>query len=211
MATIKEGPIYLSADDRVRAAATIRASHYLGTIPSGKSHYYRFGSCLIIYSIPPNYNIARFLLGPTANNGDVWELSRLWAPDGHDSNLLTMALSKTVGLFRQAERDVKAIVAYADPNANHHGGVYRAASWAYCGQCEESRLYRAPNGRLVARRAFHSGQKHLKKAEILAMGYTQEKAPGKLRYAKGLTKTARRALILKFASHRLKGGLTRDD
>lgn len=188
----------LLGDSRKAAIQTIKKYHYLHSVPSGKSHYFLIGSTIVVYNIPANYNVAKFLLGPDAENGSVWELGRLWAPDGHPPNSLTTAISKSLGIFRPLERHVHAIVAYADPNAGHHGGIYHAASWRYCGQCEESRLYRTPDGILVSRRAFHSGNKHLNKADILKLGYTQETAPGKIRWVKGLTKTARRYLREKF-------------
>ena len=79
---------------------------------------------------PANKNIANFLLGWP---GNVWELARLWAPDGHAKNLLTQAISAAVALICKLESP-DALVSYADPNAGHKGGVYRAASWLYSGR-----------------------------------------------------------------------------
>lgn len=194
--------ILLFGKDRGQAIEAVKRHHYLHSVPSGKSRFFRVGPCIIVYSIPANPYIAQFLLGPTGQNGDVWELSRLWAPDNHKRNLLTRSLSRSLGALRQIEPNVKAIVAYADPNAGHHGGVYKAASWTFCGACEETRLYRSPDGTLVSRRAFHSGDKHLNKAEILALGYSEANAPGKIRWAKGLTKTARRYISEEFSQSR---------
>ena len=87
-----------------------------------------------------------------------------------------------------------ALVSYADPNAGHKGGVYRAASWLYHGKSEEVRTYRAPDGTTVARRAFHSGRNGLRKAEIEALGYKEEKLPGKERFVRPLSKRAARTL-----------------
>lgn len=167
-------------------------NHYTHSVPSGKSHYFPFEDAVVVYSIPANKNIAKFLLGYP---GKVWELSRLWAPDGHRENLLTEAISVTVAAFRKAESGVDALVSYADPNVGHKGGVYRAASWSFLGQCEESRNYRDAQGRMFARRKFHAGRKNMTKKEIEATGYTEVKLPGKYRFAKGLTKKARKALM----------------
>jgi hypothetical protein len=84
-----------------------------------------------------------------------------------------------------------ALISYADPNVGHKGGVYRAASWVYLGQSEESRAYRGPDGQILSRRKFHSGSKSMTKAEILSKGFTQLKLPGKERFAKPLTKTGK--------------------
>ena len=167
----------------------IKENHYTRNVPSGKSHYIGFESALVVWSIPANKNIARFLLG---SPGNVWELSRLWAPDDHAPNLLTRAISAAVRVIVRLEKP-DALVSYADPNAGHKGGVYRAASWIYHGQSEESRVYEK-DGQRVARRAFHSGKRSMRKAEIEALGYTQLKLPGKFRFVKPISKMAKRVL-----------------
>lgn len=134
--------------------------------------------------VPANKNIAKFVLGVP---GSVWELSRLWAPDQHAPNLLTQAISAAVKEIIRLERP-HALVSYADPNVGHRGGVYRAASWEYHGQSEEGRYYKHPDGRIASRRAFHSGSRHMVKAEILAQGWEEHKLPGKLRFVRRLRK-----------------------
>jgi hypothetical protein len=176
----------------------ICSRHYLRSVPSGKSHYVRFEDAVIVWSIPANMNIGRFLLGQQAV---VWELSRMWAPDGHRPNLLTQAISYSLAILKREQPECAAVVSYADPNSGHTGGVYKAASWHECGQCEESRYYVSPSGLAVARRAFHSGRKLFKKAEIEAMGYQQQNKPGKLRFAHGLKKWARREIAARFPNH----------
>jgi len=180
----------LIGDDRAIAADTIRRNHYTRSVPSGKSHDVQFGDAIVVWSIPANKNIARFVLGW---DGNVWELSRLWAPDGHERNLLTQAISAAVKVIVRLEKP-DALVSYADPNAGHKGGVYRAASWVYHGKSEEVRTYRAPDGTTVARRAFHSGRKGLRKAEIEALGYREEKLPGKERFVRPMSKRAARVI-----------------
>jgi len=180
----------LLGDERTQAQETIKRNHYTRSVPSGKSHYVQFGDAIVVWSIPANKNIARFVLGWA---GNVWELSRLWAPDGHEKNLLTQAISAAVKVIVRLERP-DALVSYADPNAGHKGGVYRAASWLYHGKSEEVRTYRAPDGTTVARRAFHSGRKGLRKAEIEALGYKEEKLPGKERFVRPISKRAARTL-----------------
>ena len=175
--------------DRAAAIETIKANHYTHSVPSGKSYYIEFGPAIVVWSIPANKNLARFIL---KRPGNVWELSRLWAPDGHDKNLLTKAIAAAVKEIVKAERP-EALVSYADPNAGHSGGVYRAASWLHHGTSEEVRTY-IKDGQRVARRAFHSGRKCLRKAEIEALGYAEEKLPGKERFVRPITKRARRLL-----------------
>ena len=83
----------LLGEDRARAISVLRQNHYTKSVPAGKSYYISFGDALVVWSIPANRNIGKFVLG---FDGNTWELSRLWAPDGHDRNLLTMAISAAV-------------------------------------------------------------------------------------------------------------------
>lgn len=173
-----------------RAKATMLTNHYTHLLPNGKSHWLAYGPAIVVWSIPANYTIGAYLLGEPCN---VWELSRLWAPDGHEKNLLTQAVSAAVKWIAKAEKP-DVLVSYADPNAGHRGGIYRAASWTYQGQSEESRNYEAPNGQRVARRAFHSGGNSMTKAQIEAGGFREVRLPGKHRYVKPLTRKARKML-----------------
>jgi hypothetical protein len=181
----------LTGAGRGEAVETIKAGHYSHSVPSGKSYYFRFEVAIVVWSIPANKNLAKFILNCDAPN--VWELSRLWAPDGHRENLLTQAISQAVRGIQRLEMP-DALVSYADPNVGHIGGVYRAASWLYHGQSEESRYYRDTQGNTVSRRAFHSGKRCLRKAEILALGYEELKLPGKLRFVRPLSRRARKLI-----------------
>lgn len=173
---------------------TIVDNHYTHSVPSGKSWYFHFDGAIIVFSIPANKNISNWLLG---ESNAVIELSRLWAPDGHRSSLLTEVISRSISAMRPAwGRGVKALISYADPNVGHEGFVYKAASWTCLGVSEESRYYRQGE-QVVSRRKFHSGSNGKTKSEISELGYTQIKLPGKIRYAKGLTKSSRRKIISK--------------
>jgi len=175
------------------ARATICARHYTRSWPSGKSLVYTYEDAIVVMSIPANYNTARWL-GCEANR--VWELTRLWAPDGHRKNLLTEAIAYACAEFHREDL-ADALVSYADPNAGHGGGVYKAASWTFLGQSEEARAYRTADGQIISRRKFHSGSKSMKKAEILALGYNELRLPGKLRFARGLNRRGKKAVRLK--------------
>ncbi len=167
--------------DRAKAKTAIAENHYTRSIPSGKSVYFDYRGAVIVFSIPANQFIAKYL-----GFSEVWELSRLWASDGHPPNLLTEAISASVASFRRMFPKVEALVSYADPNAGHHGGVYRAASWIADGQSEEGRAYKAADGKIMARRAFHSGSSGMTKAEIEKAGFTETKTAGKIRFVKPL-------------------------
>ena len=169
---------------RKEAIEAIKHNHYTHSVPSGKSYYLKVYDALVVWSIPANKNIAKFVLG---REGSVWELSRLWAPDNHGKNLLTLAIGQAVRFIKRTENP-DALVSYADPSQGHHGGVYRAASWQHHGTSEEVRAYRTVEGQVVSRRAFHSGNRSLKKAEIEALGYVELRLPGKERFVKKLNR-----------------------
>lgn len=177
------------------AEEMVTKNHYAHSVPSGKSHYFLVGDAIYVFSIPANQHIGFFLLG---NDRPVWELSRMWAPDGH-TTILTAGLAEAISGFRRCEPTVVALVSYADPNQGHEGGIYRAASWVYTGQSDEGRAYLSEEGQTVPRRKFHSGDKAMVKAEIEAQGYTQVAAPGKHRFAKGLTAASRKVIARRFA------------
>jgi hypothetical protein len=177
---------------RRAAIDIIKALHYTRSVPSGKSHYIEYGPAYVVWSIPANNNVAKSVLGW---DGTVWELTRLWAPDGHAPNLLTQAISAATDVIRALENP-DALVSYADPNAGHQGGVYRAASWIHHGSSTENRAWRGPDGEVVPRRRFHSGGSFLRKPEIEALGYVQIKVQGKERFVKPLTRKARKVLSM---------------
>ena len=181
----------LEGKERQRAIEMITQNHYAHSVSSAKSYYFEFEGAYVVFSIPANKNIAKYLLGFA---GNVWELSRMWAPNGHRSNLLTQAISLSVKELLKLETSIDALVSYADPNVGHEGFVYRAASWIYTGQTDDGRYYTDASGQVVARRKFHSGSKILTKSEILALGYSELKRPGKHRYVRPISKRAKRHL-----------------
>jgi len=179
--------VQLTGIEREHAQTTIVRHHYMHSVPSGKSVYVAYEAALVVWSIPANCNIGKFLLWEGAK---VWELSRLWAPDGHHPALLTMAISAAIGIINALERPA-LLVSYADPNAGHRGGVYRAASWVFDGQTESTRMY-LRDGSEVPRRAFHSGSRGMTKAQIEAQGFVEVYRPGKFRFVKPLSHRAKR-------------------
>lgn len=183
------GEEYLSGS-RIRwARGVLTANHYLHSVPSGKSHYLRFRDALVVWSIPANNNLSGFLLG--ADGGNIWELSRLWAPDGHARNLLTQAIAYAVRSIKELERP-DLLVSYADPNAGHLGWVYRAASWVYTGRSEEGRGYLMADGRWATRRSFHSGAVSMTRQQITDAGAVELRVKGKHRYVFPISRAAKR-------------------
>src|SRR6478735_2176725 len=98
-------------DDRdivERLKKQVLANHYTHSVPSGKSWYFSHGDAIVVYAIPPNKNISRWLVG---EDNAVIELARLWAPDGHEPNLLTQAIAATAQQLRR-QVWVEALISY---------------------------------------------------------------------------------------------------
>jgi hypothetical protein len=185
-------PALLVGEARREAEEKIRNWHYARSIPSGKSHYVGFGTAIVVWSVPANHMGPRHFM-PGVDDPHVFELTRLWVPDGHDRNLLTRAISAAVGVLKSVEPEIDLVMSYADPSAGHNGHVYRAASWVEVGRSEEVRAWRhRDGGPILPRRAFHSGSTHINKPEIEALGYVQLKLPGKHRFVRPLSRRARR-------------------
>lgn len=134
----------LAASQPASPKEIICANHYTRSWPSGKTFVFTYEDAIVTFSIPANYMVSRWL---GCDSGRVWELTRLWAPDGHRKNLLTEAISGSIKDFKRLNV-ADAVISYADPNAGHSGGVYRAASWVYLGQSEECRAYRDLDGNM---------------------------------------------------------------
>jgi hypothetical protein len=75
---------------------------------------------------------------------------------------------------------VKLIVSFADPSANHHGGIYQAGNWIYTGRCASTFEYRL-NGKRLNKRAYTGHNFGNAKLEI-PKGAQRCSVPGKHRY-----------------------------
>jgi hypothetical protein len=174
-------------------ADQLRRGHYLQSVPTRPVMYFEHDGAVVCFAVPANRNISTWLLGKP---NSVLELSRLWAHDGHAPNLLTKALGAAISELRRKHPQCEALISYADPNVGHNGNVYRAASWVDLGPVKESRYYRDANGKPVSRRAFN-GRIPCRKSAIEAAGYSEEQARPKRRFARGLTRSARKLIDIK--------------
>ena len=109
---------------------------------------------------------------------------------------VTQILAHSIRLLRTSNPGLRALVSYADPAHNHHGGIYQAGNWLYLG-------LGTSNKELV----IHGKQMHLR--SVHAAGWKQSlqwirhhidpKAyevtpPRKHRYVYPLNKQARRQI-----------------
>lgn len=121
----------------------------------------------------------------------VWELSRMVRDE--TNILLTRLISFSMKAAKR--RDADLLISYADPTQNHHGGIYRAASWNYHG-----RRSRTIDGCLIGGKFFHGqactrkwGTRSPKKlSSLLGVPVLPHYDEGKMLYWKALGPQGRR-------------------
>lgn len=95
--------------------------------------------------------------------------------------------------------NLRLIVSFADPSAGHHGGVYQAGNWVYCGQSAKKFDYIGPDGKTyLSRQVSESGvvrqfgkvTKVYKRSECRAVP-----VPGKHRYLMPLDAEMRERIL----------------
>lgn len=194
----------LTGAAREEALETVVREHYLHRRPAGRVHVFGLGGAIVVMANSANTHATRFLLGdkfvPHRRKhrlACVWDLARLWAPRNHHPNLLTQAISAAVREFKTLEPHVSALLSYADLNAGHHGGVYRAASWTFIGKTEGVRVYADRQGNIIKERPRLQAYR-LTRRQLAARGWRTIWLQKRLRFAFGLTKAAKAAIAERF-------------
>ena len=77
-------------------------------------------------------------------------------------------LSIAFKFLKKNSPDLKLIVSFADPNENHHGGIYQATNWIYSGKSAKSLKYidkqgREWHSRQVSEKGFNIQQGNIRK------------------------------------------------
>jgi len=80
------------------------------------------------YGMPASPNLCKSVCGEDYCHY-VLELNRLIVRDGHEPNLTSHFVSKTLKLIETP----KILISYADSFHNHYGKIYQALSWYYTG------------------------------------------------------------------------------
>ena len=121
---------------RARLAPMI-AAHYLGKWPAVVPCKLAMvidghDRGMVVWAYPPRETMKRY-------GGMTWELARLWIDDGVPKNAETWLIGQAVRHIRKEHPQVKVLVSYADPSANHSGVIYRAANWTEDGMTDQER------------------------------------------------------------------------
>lgn len=146
--------VFFDRTRKTEVASLLSRFHYIGKQCADPTNVFcwrraggLFGShgepCAAALFAPP----ASFAWGPNAI-----ELIRL-VRDEDGTPPLTGLLSQCL---KQLRRDGwTLVIAYADPDAGHHGGIYQAASWIYIGRSSHKVVYiHKESGKRSSQRSF---------------------------------------------------------
>lgn len=92
---------------------------------------------------------------PEGGRPDKWELRRLWLDDRCQKNSESRVVGIALRTIQKLCPHVKQIIAYADPEAGHKGGIYKAIGFRYEGMTEVSEGNSYGNTKEVSRSSKH--------------------------------------------------------
>ena len=122
-------------------------------------------------------------LGGNANDTPLFdgysinELNRLCVNDGLDKNVLSYFVSNGLNLLPKP----MAIISYADAGMGHHGYIYQATNWVYCGMTKGDILLTNGN-ETIHRKSFYDKYGSGSQEMIKSKGYDIIKDHPKHRY-----------------------------
>jgi hypothetical protein len=157
--------------------------HYSGTLPVGKM--VKIGA----WENGKFIGVAIFAWGMNRNLGSPYglgiteccELVRV-ALTKHACHV-TRIVALAIRFLKKANEGLRLIVSFADPAANHHGGIYQGGNWAYLGTSSSGFEWRL-NGKRLNKRAYTGQQFGGGSQSIAAIPKNAVKVsiPGKHRY-----------------------------
>ncbi len=180
-------------------------NHYLGGCGSSWSNYAKIQNGEIVacvsFGVPASPNLqAAWFEKPLSSH--VYELTRLAIKS---PIMASSFVSQSIRLWLQYRRKYKqksvyALVSYADTSAGHHGGVYQAMSWIYCGLTRGSIGYLDEEGRIIHRRS--NGQ-NINQREANVLKLRRIKTGDKHRYVKLLGSKSMKKTMLKSLKYKM--------
>lgn len=132
--------------------------HYAGTLPLGRNIKYgawwdgQFRGAVVYARGNATHLGARFGLG--ADQRLVAELCRV-AFREHPEFTISTVVAQTLRHLHRTNPGLRMVVSFADPEHDHHGGIYQAGNWIYTGRTGQQKqfFYR---GRWVHDRDFNA-------------------------------------------------------
>jgi len=87
---------------------------------------------VITYGTPVGRRVIKSI-DETLENGEVWELTRLFAYDWLVKNTESRMISLSIKYIKVMHQEIKCLISYADPTQGHLGTIYQASNWLYQG------------------------------------------------------------------------------
>lgn len=172
--------------------------HYSKAMPSGK---------LVKYGVWENDEFVGSVIygrGATPRLGtsygldqtEVCELVRVALKNGHKAPT-SQIVAQTIKMIKSENPGLQLIVSFADSAQNHHGGIYQAMNWIYCGESLAHRF--KINGELMHPRSVgakygYGGQSIPWLKKNVDANAEKVMVPGKHRYLYPLNKQMRRKI-----------------
>jgi hypothetical protein len=188
----------------------IESGHYLGRTAQGKfAMGLMDGPSMVgaaLFGQPAREGVATALWRDCSAEfvqASTIELTRFYTLDDLHPNAGTWFLARAVRLLPE---QVQMIVAFSDPSAGHHGGLYRAAGWLYLGtsaatpyeytDADGNRIAKQTPWRQAQRDGLRPGETPAEGERRYAAehGWTRVRKLAKHRYVHPRTRYARRRL-----------------
>ena len=166
------------------ANSFVKRWHYTGCMPHGLNVCYGLfldGAlyAVIVYGNGGNPYLAKFI-----GKNSVMELTRMCRVEPAQKYYLSRFIRQTMKMLSQ-ELDFEAIVAYADPDQGHSGGVYKATGFVMHGKTQPEYHVIDASGKKRHRKFIHNAAKRFgvsaDKARTI-LGATQIKTIPKIRW-----------------------------
>ena len=93
---------------------------------------------------------------------------------------VTRIMTLAIKFLKKANQGLRLVVSFADPAANHHGGIYQGGNWFYLGKSSNGFEWRL-NGKRLNKRAYTGHNFGRARLEV-PNGAEKVNIPGKHRY-----------------------------
>lgn len=100
----------------------------------------------VLFSLGNNLHIGKAF---GLDKFDICELTRV-ALSKHKTPV-TKIVSISIRYLKKRSPNLRAILSYADPEHNHHGGIYQGGNWIYLGESSRSIVYEIDGKRYHSR------------------------------------------------------------
>jgi hypothetical protein len=74
-------------------------------------------------------------------NPNYMELTRLFSFDWVGKNMESYCIAQSFNYIRIKHSNIKVLISFADPSVGHHGYIYQATNWLYCGLSDQTGGY----------------------------------------------------------------------